>query len=586
MIIRISIRNFGLAALLLCTCLNVIADECARTDQWRCRVCGWLNPITARYCRRDHADLEAQRRKFKESLAPVLRVSPLQIVASNSVLVRWYTHCASKVSLEPIGEVPAVGTIRIHPKGPLTIKLLISSDWSDWMTEPLPVNVEVVPTNPEIVANASALRIWQGESVGLSWESRNASRVVLNPGARPLPPKGELGITPQESTTFRFTAENEGGTPVTTEVAVDVRSRPISPADSKDEDFEQVFNKLVPIIVFAAKEPTAHNAATLPPSEEVKLQDLLKLLSDNRDIRIAMTAYAYEYWDGRKGNYSQHHQLLKDRWNLVTEFLVSHGVRREQIYDNAGNFGISVPKSAIHTKDQEIKSRAVVFRYVGVQPELTASLEPSNIRRGETAYLIWSSKFADNVSIEPISTSVQRSGMIRVDGNVTSFRIVATNKYNYTAQQLLSLRVEPAEQPRALKPLDVKTYIGDHVTSALFETRTARLTENGRGVLTEDAKWLLAPDRQQYRVVVHGNVATGESDTLGRLRAEETVRYLVTLGIARQRIRIVAAPLEQEDYVTDLPLQAVRAFAPRADIAYDDGSLPDLPRRQVRHKRR
>src|SRR4029077_20740455 len=97
-----SLGRIWLVLIVACMASCALAGECNRIPGvWVCRVCGWKNPFGARYCRRDHQDLDAQRRAFEKSRTPVLQARPSRVLRGSSTLLRWYTRCATQVSIEP-----------------------------------------------------------------------------------------------------------------------------------------------------------------------------------------------------------------------------------------------------------------------------------------------------------------------------------------------------------------------------------------------------------------------------------------------------------------------------------------------------
>ena len=545
------------------------ATDCVRTNMWRCRTCGWMNPISVRYCRRDHADLEEQRRRFRQSIAPVFQVTPVNTVQGKSVVLQWYTSCTTRVTIEPnLGVVPAFGMLQVHPTSDTTYRLNVESDWSDWIASPAPVSVRVFPTKPLLVAYALVDRIWDGDSVTLAWAARGTAKVTLNPGGRVLPTSGQIPVTPGESTTYQFTAENEGTAPTTVEVQVEVRKKPIPPDSTAPTGLEEQFDDLAKPLLFGDRE--SHLAA----SEQAKLQPLIAFLLSHPAVKFSFTAYGYEYWDGRRGDYARHASLVRARWQTVHDYLQANGITAQQL-PVVGGAWTSVAKSSLHSKQDESNARRVAFRFRGLVPSISAKIYPETMRVGESDYLVWSSAYADEVSIDPIASSTKASGAIRIDGSAKLLHLTAKNHYGFLAEQNLVLSVLPREAPPQLPPLDLATLVSDNVAPALFEPGSDVLTDSGRRSLRESALWLMDPDRQQINLTVVGYTTGSEPKTLARRRAEQAVKYLAQQGVSQSRLRIVPASASTDETSSVRP-DIAQVFQRRVELAYD--SAPSQPR--------
>jgi outer membrane protein OmpA-like peptidoglycan-associated protein len=564
--------------------------QCERlVGQWKCRVCGWLNPINARYCRRDRADLEEQRRQFRESLTPVFNAEPTRVARGSSVLLRWYTRCASRVWIEPgLGDLSGVGSIRVRPAANSAYVLHVESAWSDWMEQPPAANIEVFPITPKLIAYGSAGHIWQGDSVELIWESRNASRVTLNPGAQNIPATGSVVLSPKDSTTYYFTAESEGSVPVIVKVPIQVLTKPEPLAEPVAFD-QRLFTSATPIVYFQNKEPRIdRQGAQVPFSEQPKLSSFAVFLVAHPDVHLSLIAYGFEFWDGRKGDYQRHRALLSKRAEAVRDFLISHGVRSDQFQADTSELR-SVPKSAITDKESELKARRVEFEYRGVPPHISVRIYPETIVDGESAYLLWASSNAEQVVLSPGGITLGAKGMMRLDGKSRDFVVQAGNRFGFSDSRKISLQVAPAGLIPVLEARDLAGEFQDHAAPILFDRGESRLTPVGRIALNELASWLVAASQQQVPIVVRGFIGPGETRGLARRRAEEVVRFLVAGGVAGGRLRVIAEPSAADFAISgQLSSAATASFQRRVELAYGGSGLPvrqpQRPRSQPRQR--
>jgi outer membrane protein OmpA-like peptidoglycan-associated protein len=541
---------------------------CIRTEHWRCRVCGYINPISARYCRRDHADLEAQRKRFREALTPVFHAESLRIVRGKSTVLRWFTQCASRVSIEPqVGQVSTIGAIRVRPTKDTVYTLKVESVWSDWMTEPAPIKVEIIPAKVELVAYSNIRHLWRGEELRLTWHTSHASQVVLGPGARELSNNGELEVTPEDSTEYHFSALAEGSEPVTVDVPVEVMPKPV-PLRQSSEDYEHPFYRLALPVYFRDKEPKLELPnPELAPTEKEKLVPLVEMLRAHPVIHFSFEASATEYWDGRKGDFRRYRALIAKRWQAVHDYLIHEGVKEEQIMrpDYTGSSAGGEDGAG----GNSVRARRVDFRYRGIPPQLQVLVTPKAIQPGETAYLVWASSYADELVLHPLETSLGASGMLKINASQTSLRIEASNSFGFKTVQSAFLQVnEPVSVPQ-LTPPEPREELADRVTPLLFAANSSEVSPETRQQLEELSTWLTQPAQQGLHLLLRGSIVNGERPVLVRDRVQAVRRILVSDGVEDRRLRIGASGANDE-FVSDMPLAARRAFGRSVELTFDN----------------
>lgn len=86
---------------------------------------------------------------------------------------------------------------------------------------------------PELQANIAPERIQPGESALLTWESRHASSVSIEPGIGPVDGVGQIRLFPDRSTAYHLTASGPGGR-VDVSVTVEVGGKDEVPIASED----------------------------------------------------------------------------------------------------------------------------------------------------------------------------------------------------------------------------------------------------------------------------------------------------------------------------------------------------------------
>ncbi len=150
--------------------------------------------------------------------------SPTTISSGSSSVLSWSVSNASALIIDQgIGSVSAAGTSTVTPAATTTytltavnasgttvsmVTVTVESGSSTTTTAPPttsgPLPVAHIYVNPGNISPA-------GTAV-VSWDTANASSVVINPGIGSVPPSGSRNVSPNNTTVYVITASNANGT--------------------------------------------------------------------------------------------------------------------------------------------------------------------------------------------------------------------------------------------------------------------------------------------------------------------------------------------------------------------------------------
>ncbi|MGA3210070.1 MAG: BON domain-containing protein [Terriglobales bacterium] len=186
------------------------------------------------------AQPKAETHQPERAAAPTveLQISPSAIAPGQSVTLTWHSQNAVKLELKPgIGEVKPSGSKVVRPNGSTEYTLLAKGPAGS-ATSTATVHVStpaaaptisaaapavVAPTAaaqaasapPEVVPTAkltaSKPSIRQGESVTLTWSSKDATVATVEPGPGDVETNGSTTVTPQHTTEYHLIARGPGG---------------------------------------------------------------------------------------------------------------------------------------------------------------------------------------------------------------------------------------------------------------------------------------------------------------------------------------------------------------------------------------
>lgn len=188
-------------------------------------------------------------------------------------------------------------------------------------SQPTPSGVPL-PT-PELEASLVPARVLPGESALLTWRSRHASGVAIEPGIGTVDGVGQLRLFPDRTTTYRLTASGPGGITrrdVTVEVGASSPDAPLSAEDIRPDPglpLEERFRQAVQPVFFE------FDKAELGPQAKRTLDANAAWLmhSDNQGFQFIIQGHC----DVRGTD--EYNLALGDlRAQVVREYLVSKGV--------------------------------------------------------------------------------------------------------------------------------------------------------------------------------------------------------------------------------------------------------------------
>lgn len=154
---------------------------------------------------------------------------PAQVVAGETVELRWSVRNADTVRIEPgVGEFNPTQTrsVRVQPQATTTYRLIARNRYGEQLREVVVIVQNAPePPPPEIVRfYADPPQVKRGESVLLRWEVRNATELILTPpgGQKLDPAMPGYEHRPSRTTEYELIARNAAGKAVSKKVKVEV----------------------------------------------------------------------------------------------------------------------------------------------------------------------------------------------------------------------------------------------------------------------------------------------------------------------------------------------------------------------------
>lgn len=182
-------------------------------------------------------------------------------------------------------------------------------------------------------------------------------------------------------------------------------------------------------------------------------------------------------------------------------------------------------------------------------PTVTLTANPPSIERGQTATLQWSSSNAQTLTLEPGLGRVPEKGSMSVSPYETmTYRIMAQGaggSTEATARVTVTARPQPVVAPPPPKPpeeINVPRLFAPNVRDINFDYDKFDIRPDAVPVLQQNADFLRK--YSQVNIVIEGHCdERGSAEYnigLGDRRANSTKEYLVSLGIAADRIRTIS----------------------------------------------
>ena len=175
------------------------------------------------------------------------------------------------------------------------------------------------------------------------------------------------------------------------------------------------------------------------------------------------------------------------------------------------------------------------------QPTVTLNANPGSIDPGQSVTLAWSSTNATTLTIDPGVGQVAPQGSTPVNPTAsTTYTITASGSGgSATASARVTVNTaRAAPPPPPSGPANVSELFAQNVQDAFFDLDKSDLTGEARQVLTKDAEFFRSYG--QVRVSLEGHCdergSTEYNLGLGQRRAEAAKNFLISLGIAANRI--------------------------------------------------
>lgn len=178
-------------------------------------------------------------------------------------------------------------------------------------------------------------------------------------------------------------------------------------------------------------------------------------------------------------------------------------------------------------------------------PTVTLNATPSTVNSGKTVTLSWSSTNATDLNIAPSVGKVAPQGSTPVNPTQsTTYTITATGPGgSATASATVTVKAPaPAAAPAAPAAPNVTELFAENVKDAFFDFDKSELRADARAALTKDAEFLRS--YPQVKVSIEGHCDERGSEEynlgLGQRRAEAAKNFLISLGIAANRMTTVS----------------------------------------------
>ncbi|HMI51412.1 MAG TPA: peptidoglycan-associated lipoprotein Pal [Candidatus Saccharimonadales bacterium] len=177
------------------------------------------------------------------------------------------------------------------------------------------------------------------------------------------------------------------------------------------------------------------------------------------------------------------------------------------------------------------------------RPTVTIQANPASISKGESSTLTWSSTDATSVSIAPEIGAVTAQGSTKVTpADSTSYTITATGPGGSSDGTVRVTVAAPAPaEPPAHEPSADELFLRE-VRDAYFDLDKADIRTDARDALGKTAEFLR--NYPTLKVTIEGHCdergSTEYNLGLGDRRASAVKQYLVSLGIAADRLNTVS----------------------------------------------
>jgi|SRR5690349_8815410 len=178
------------------------------------------------------------------------------------------------------------------------------------------------------------------------------------------------------------------------------------------------------------------------------------------------------------------------------------------------------------------------------QPTVTLQATPANVQRGQSTTLRWSSTNATSLTVAPNVGNVSPEGNTSVTPtDSVTYTITAMGPGgSATANARVTVTTPPPPPVAAAPTPSMEELFAKEVKDAYFDYDKADIRADTRSALTETAGFLKS--YPQVKVMIEGHCdergSTEYNLALGDRRAQATKDFLVSLGVASDRMQTVS----------------------------------------------
>ncbi|PYU24945.1 MAG: peptidoglycan-associated lipoprotein Pal [Acidobacteria bacterium] len=178
------------------------------------------------------------------------------------------------------------------------------------------------------------------------------------------------------------------------------------------------------------------------------------------------------------------------------------------------------------------------------QPTVTLQATPANVQRGQATTLRWSSTNATSLTLAPGVGNVSPEGNTSVTPtDSVTYTISATGPGGSASATARVTVTVPPPPPVAVAPApSLEELFAKEVKDAYFDFDKADIRPDARSALAETAGFLKS--YPQVKVMIEGHCdergSTEYNLALGDRRAQATKDFLVSLGVASDRMQTVS----------------------------------------------
>jgi peptidoglycan-associated lipoprotein len=225
----------------------------------------------------------------------------------------------------------------------------------------------ITPITPSLPAPTVTLRadtstITRGGNVTLTWESRNAATLDIQPGIGPVTPvaAGSRQVSPGSSVTYEITATGPGGK-ISDTLRITVNDPPpaatttprggaaVTPPAALNLTAQQLFDRDMQPIIFD------YDKSDIREDQKGKLQTATAYMKSNPNVRITIEGNTDE-----RGSEEYNLALGDRRANAVKQYMAAQGIAENRL--SSVSYGEERPACNAQTEDCYQQNRRAAFR--------------------------------------------------------------------------------------------------------------------------------------------------------------------------------------------------------------------------------